>query len=54
MVNRAVVLVAPPATGTEAANFDLEDERTEGQTTAATPQLMNALAAILRIFRSRN
>lgn len=35
---------------TEAANFDLEEERTEGHTVAAaaaTPQLINELAAIL-------
>lgn len=32
---------------TDAANFDLEEERTEGQTAAAaTPQLMTVLAAI--------
>lgn len=32
--------------GTAAANFDLEEERTDGKAVVETPQLINELAAI--------
>lgn len=41
-------VLALVAKETDAANFDFEEERTEGQTAAAaTPQLIKVLAAIV-------
>lgn len=47
MLNLEELEVALVPKETEAANLDLEEERTEGQTAAATPQLITALEAIL-------
>lgn len=38
---------APLGSGTAAANFDLEEERTDGKEVVEMPQLISDLAAIL-------
>lgn len=49
MVKREALAVPTPGSRIAAANFDLEEERTEGKAVvaAARPQLIKVLAAIL-------
>lgn len=48
MKRRELVLATAAGSGIEAANFDLEEERTEGKAEVATPQLIRVLEAMLR------
>lgn len=49
MEKRELELVAAAGSGIDAANFDFDEERTEGKAGVATPQqLISVLAAILR------
>lgn len=46
MEKRELEWAAAVGSGIDAANFDLDEERTEGKAEVATPQLISVLAAI--------